>query len=126
MDSNPDYVAQLEALPPKIREAWLLGKWDVYEGQVFEEFADKPENYNSHQYTHVINPFDIPADWKIYRSFYRGYARPFSGGWRAIDYDGVAYRILELYGCTKTPNEGIKWTPDKVFGEIHRIETEHK
>jgi hypothetical protein len=43
-----------------------------------------------------------------------------------VDYDGVVYRILELYGCTKTPNEGVKWTPDKVFKEIHRIETEHR
>ena len=32
------------------------------------------------------------------------------------------YRILELYGCTKTPNEGLKWTPQQVFQEIHRIE----
>ena len=43
-----------------------------------------------------------------------------------MDYDGVIYRILELYGCTKTPNEGLKWTPDKVFSEIHRIEVEHR
>jgi hypothetical protein len=38
----------------------------------------------------------------------------------------VVYRILELYGCTKTPNEGVKWTPPQVFSEIHRIETEHR
>ena len=38
----------------------------------------------------------------------------------------MAYRILELYGCTTTPNEGIKWTPPQVFAEIHRIETEHR
>jgi hypothetical protein len=30
-----------------------------------------------------------------------------------------------LYGCTDTPNEGVKWTPPQVFSEIHRIETEH-
>ena len=33
---------------------------------------------------------------------------------------------MELYGCTKTANEGVKWTPPKVFAEIHRIETEHR
>ena len=38
----------------------------------------------------------------------------------------MVYRILELYGCTKTPNEGVKWTPPQVFAEIHRIETEHR
>lgn len=126
LESQPDYIRQLEALPPKLREAWLYGRWDVYEGQFFEEFADRPDHYQDRQFTHVIEPFEIPSDWKIYRSFDWGYARPFSCGWWAVDHDGVIYRILELYGCTKTPNEGVKWTPDKVFTEIHKIETEHR
>ena len=42
-----------------------------------------------------------------------------------MDYDGTLYRILELYGCTETPNEGVKWTPDHQFREISRIEQEH-
>lgn len=126
MESQPDYVKQLEALPPKLREAWLYGKWDVYEGQFFEDFYDRPEHYQDRQFTHVIEPFEIPDGWKIYRSFDWGYNKPFSCMWFAIDYDGVVYHILELYGCTKTPNEGVKWTPPKVFSEIHRIETEHR
>ena len=77
-------------------------------------------------HTHVIDPFEIPEGWKIYRSFDWGYNRPFSCGWWAVDYDGVVYRILELYGCGNTPNEGVKWTPPQVFREIHRIETEHR
>ena len=35
------------------------------------------------------------------------------------------YRIMELYGCTRTPNEGVKWTPDKQFEEIHKTEMQH-
>lgn len=126
MKSQPDYIKQLEALPPKIREAWLHGSWDVYEGQFFEQFADRPEHYKDRQWTHVIDPFEIPDGWTIGRSFDWGYSKPFSCGWWAVDYDGVMYRILELYGCTKTPNEGVKWIPDKVFAEIHRIEKEHR
>ena len=126
METNPEYVAELEALPPKLREAWLHGSWDIFEGQFFEDFVDRPEHYKDRTFTHVIDPFEIPDNWKIYRSFDWGYAKPFSCGWWAIDTDGVAYRILELYGCTQTPNEGVKWTPDKVFSEIHRIETEHR
>jgi hypothetical protein len=38
----------------------------------------------------------------------------------------VAYRILELYGCTDTPNEGVKWTPNEVFQRIADIEREHR
>lgn len=126
MRSQPDYLKQLEALPPKLRDAWLYGSWDVYEGQFFEEFQDRPEHYLDRTYTHVIEPFEIPDSWPIYRSFDWGYAKPFSVGWWAIDYDGVAYRILELYGCTRTPNEGVKWNPDRVFEEIHKIETEQR
>ena len=126
MEMQPDYIKQLEALPPKIREAWLNGSWDVYMGQFFEDFYNFPDHYADRVGTHVIDPFEIPDGWKIYRSFDWGYNKPFSCGWWAVDYDGVAYRILELYGCTGTPNEGVKWTPPKVFAEIHRIETEHR
>ena len=126
MEMQPEYKAELEALPPKLREAWLNGSWDIFEGQFFEDFYDRPEGYQTRQNTHVIEPFEIPEGWKIYRSFDWGYNKPFSCGWWAVDYDGVIYRILELYGCTQTPNEGVKWTPDKVFSEIHRIETEHR
>ena len=126
LNSQPDYIKQLEALPPKLREAWLYGSWDIFEGQFFEDFVDRPDQYADRQWTHVIEPFEIPDGWKIYRSFDWGYNKPFSCGWWAVDYDGVAYRILELYGCNKTPNEGVKWTPPQVFSEIHRIESEHR
>ena len=126
MESNPDYIKQLEALPPRLRKMWLDGDWQFYDGQYFEEFKDDPDHYNDRQWTHVINPFEIPDGWKIYRSFDWGYNKPFSCMWFAVDYDGVVYHILEFYGCVKgSPNEGIKWTPPQVFAEIHRIETEH-
>ncbi len=126
MAADPEYIKQLEALPPKLRRAWLEGDWNIFEGMFFEDFVDRPDQYASRQWTHVIDPFEIPESWKIYRSFDWGYNKPFSCAWWAVDYDGVVYRILELYGCTKTPNEGIKWTPPQVFAEIHRIESEHR
>lgn len=126
LESQPDYVRQLESLPPKLRKAWLDGDWNVFEGQFFEDFVDRPEQYAERTWTHVITPFEIDPSWNIYRSFDWGYHRPFSCGWWAVDRDGICYRILELYGCTETPNEGVKWTPPKVFAEIHRIETEHR
>lgn len=126
MESNPDYIKQLEALPPRLRKMWLEGDWQFYDGQYFEEFKDDPEHYDDRQWTHVINPFEIPDGWKIYRSFDWGYNKPFSCMWFAVDYDGVIYHILEFYGCMKgSPNEGIKWTPPQVFAEIHRVEMEH-
>lgn len=125
MRKDPGYISTLEALPPKLRAAWLEGQWDVFEGMFFEEFRDDPEHYEDRQWTHVIEPFNIPPGWKIYRSYDFGYAKPFSCGWWAIDYDGVAYRILEWYGCTNEPNTGIRWTPHEQFKHIHEIETQH-
>lgn len=125
MESDPGYKAKLEALPPKIRKAWLEGDWDIYEGQFFEQFRDDPTGYETRTNTHVIPPFDIPHGWKVYRSYDWGYNHPFSCGWWAMDYDGVIYRILELYGCTQEPNTGVKWTDERQFREIARIEREH-
>ncbi len=125
LKAQPDYARQLETLPRRLRLAWLEGRWDVFEGQVFTEFTDDPAHYRDRRYTHVIEPFDIPREWKVYRSYDFGYAKPFSCGWWAVDYDGCIYRILELYGCTNTPDEGVLWTPERQFREIRRIEDEH-
>lgn len=38
LERDPEYKKQLEGLPPRLREAWLHGKWDVFEGQFFPEF----------------------------------------------------------------------------------------
>ena len=138
MAAQPDYLRQLEALPEKLRRAWLEGRWDVYEGLFFEELRLTPdpalcasagisveEAARRRLFTHVIPAFDPPREWKLYRSFDWGYSRPFSCAWWAVDFDGRLYRILELYGCTGNPNEGVRWTPDRVFSEIRRLETEH-
>lgn len=93
MESQPDYIAQLEALPPKLRAAWLDGSWDVYEGMFFEDFVDRPEFYDDRTWTHVINDFKVPKNWNVYRSFDWGFHRPFSCGWYGVDHDGVIYRI---------------------------------
>ena len=126
MDANPDYIKMLEALPEHKKRAHLYGEWDVYEGQVFEEFRNNAEHYDDREWTHVITPFDPPQGWNIYRSFDFGYSKPFSCAWWAIDYDGRLYRILELYGCVANePDTGVKWSPDEIFKEIARIEKEH-
>ena len=125
LKKQPDYLRQLEALPRRLRDAWLEGKWDVFQGQVFQEFTNDPAHYQDRRFTHVIAPFDIPREWPVYRSYDFGYAKPFSCGWWAVDYDGVIYRILELYGCTGEPDVGVRWTPEKQFAEIRRIEDTH-
>ncbi len=142
MESQPEYIAQLKALPPKLREAWLYGKWDIFEGQFFEELRLTPdarkceeagitpeEARRQHRFTHVIEPFDLNSGerrgWNILRSYDFGYNKPFSVGYWAVDYDGVLYRIAEFYGCTQTPDEGVRWAPEELFRRISQFEKAH-
>lgn len=122
MESQPDYVEQLEALPEKLREAWRHGRWDVFEGQVFGEFTDDPSHYKDRQWTHVIEPFDIPRDWTIFRGFDWGYSKPFACHWYALDPQGIMYCFREFYGCTGEADVGVEWTVDRVAREIAEIE----
>lgn len=69
----------------------------------------------------MINPFEIPSHWQVVRGFDFGYAKPFSVGWYAVDEKGVMYRIAEYYGCTGTPNEGIKITPQEIAANIREM-----
>lgn len=138
MERDPEYVELLRSLPPKLKEAWLNGRWDIFEGMYFEEFRTVPdpdaaeregvsvdELKADRRYTHVIDPFDPPLSWKYYRSYDWGYGKPFSCNWWAVDPDGVCYMIAELYGCTGVPDEGIRWNNERQFAEIARLEREH-
>ena len=125
MMMQPDYIKQLQALPYKLRRAWLDGDWNVFEGAFFEEWTDDPAHYQDRRWTHVVDPYEIPPGWTIFRSFDWGYSRPFACQWFAVDYDGNLACILELYGMGREPNEGIKWSATQVFGEIAKTEKTH-
>lgn len=128
MKFMPEYVEGLDALPARRKAAWRYGDFNVFEGQFFEEFTDDPDHYDDWQWTHVINPFPNgpPREWgDIYRSYDEGYNRPFSVGWWVVNPDGVLFRILELYGCSDQPNEGLHWTNDEVFARISEVEKTH-
>lgn len=114
-----DYIFELEQKPEALRRALLSGDWDSFEGQVFTEFVNDPAHYMDRRFTHVIEPFDIPADWPRYMSFDHGYSKPFSVGWWAIDPAGVAYRYKEWYGCVpRQANKGIELTPTQIAAGI--------
>ena len=53
--ADPDYVRSLESLPDRLRDAWLFGRWDVFEGQFFPEFDSA---------VHVCTPSVIPTATK--------------------------------------------------------------
>lgn len=126
MQNDPNYITRLASLPEAERNALLYGDWDSFSGQYFREFRNDPAHYKDRLWTHVIEPFEIPSHWPIFRSFDWGYHHPFSVGYWTCDEDGILYRIGEVYGCTKTPNTGVEKIPQEVFNELAQIEREHR
>lgn len=124
LDNDPFYVQRLAALPEAERRALLYGDWDTFSGQVFTEWRNDPSHYADGLGSHVVDPFPIPEDWGIWCSLDWGYSRPFSVGWYAVDRQRRLYRIRELYGCTGTPNEGVRWEPGRLARTIRDIEGE--
>lgn len=59
MEKDKDYIKRLENLDEKNKKALLYGDWDIFDGQYFDEFNRE---------IHVVKPFPIPNDWRIYRT----------------------------------------------------------
>ena len=124
LNNDPAYLTRLASMPEQERRALLYGDWDSFSGQVFTEWRNDPAHYADRRGTHVIAPFRVPDEWRVWRSFDWGYSRPFSCGWYAVDQDRRLYRIRELYGCTGTTDVGVRWEPARVARAIRRIEGE--
>jgi len=68
VDDNPylasTYIDNLDTLPDKLRKAYKNGDWNIFEGQVFEEFNAE---------IHVCKPFEIPDNWTRLRAMDWGF-----------------------------------------------------
>ena len=124
MHNDPMYVQRLASMPEAERNALLYGDWDSFSGQVFTEWRNDPAHYQDRIGTHVIDPFAVPESWSIWCGLDWGYSRPFSVGWYAVDQERRMYAIREYYGCTGTPNQGVKLEPGEVARRIKQIEAD--
>ena len=122
MRADQNYQRRLLQLPEAERKALLYGQWDIFDGQVFTEWRNAPEEYDTRRWSHVIRPFPIPREWRRFRTFDFGYAKPFAVSWYAVDQDGRAYNYRELYGCTGEPDTGVRWTAARIAEKIREIE----
>ena len=122
MESDPEYVHELEGLPEALRKAWLEGDWDAFVGQVFAEWRNNSDGYQLRRWTHVIDDIPIDPAWKIYRGFDFGYSKPFAVVWIAIDHYGRMYLFKEYYGCTRQADTGVQMEPREIARKIKEIE----
>lgn len=83
--ADPEYLRSLESLPPRLRDAWLYGRWDVFEGQFFPEFDHS---------LHVTPPSLIPDGLTYFIALDYGFDR-LAALLVGIDGDGNAWVIRE-------------------------------
>ncbi len=101
MQSDPNYVRSLDALPEPLRSAWREGDWSAFAGQYFVPWYEQ---------IHVIEPFGPfkdPAKWREggWRCFVGvdvGYHHPFAAEYLAVDPDGNRFFYREIHGSQHT------------------------
>ena len=88
MESDPQYVHSLRSLPQRMRDAWLHGRWDVFEGQFFSEFDES---------IHVRSTASFPERLKYFVAFDYGFDM-LAALLMGIDTEGNLY-VLREYCC---------------------------
>lgn len=101
-------MATLDALTGVRYKRGRLGLWVSAEGQVYENFDPA---------IHVIDRFDIPAEWSRFRSIDFGFTNPFSCSWWAVDPDGRLYRYRQIYMTGRTVRRHHRQIHDYSKGE---------
>lgn len=64
------------------------GMWAISEGVIYEDWNEA---------IHVIEPFEIPGDWRRFRCVDFGFTNAFVCQWWALDGDGRMYLYREIY-----------------------------
>ena len=111
----PEYEAELLTAPDHYKRAFFDGDWDVTPGSFFGDVFDPR--------IHVVDPFEIPTHWEVFRGADWGSRAPACCLWVAIDNDSNLIVVEELYcpGQTGTIwgkkileiEEAWKWTTAK-------------
>lgn len=120
---DASYRQTLEGLPFALREAFVNGNWDTFQGQFFQEWSRE---------IHVIRPFELYPQWKRFISVDYGYSAPSAVYWYAVDYQGrvIVYRELYQRGLTfkelgrqvgKLTPEVEKLTAGGIYNERQNI-----
>ncbi|HEC64647.1 MAG TPA: hypothetical protein ENI23_05105 [bacterium] len=96
MQKQPDYVRELETLPPDLKRAFLDGDWNVFAGQALRWKRDK----------HIIDKIPYPIeDCKRVIGYDWGYNAHGAAVFLAKTPDNHIFQYKEIYQNRKTPEE---------------------
>jgi hypothetical protein len=102
IQNKEDYANSLKDLPEAEYKAKVLGDWDAFKGQVFEEFLRAPLPNDTLQRSHVCEPFEIPKWWPRFAAIDWGYNHPTAILWGALSPDGRVYIYREYMSRQET------------------------
>tara|TARA_R100000808_G_scaffold20226_1_gene43835 strand:+ start:2521 stop:3954 length:1434 start_codon:yes stop_codon:yes gene_type:complete len=118
MENDPGYIDRIKMSGPEwLVKAWLDGDWNIAPGAYFENVWNPEE--------HVIEPFEMPHEWRRWKAYDHGYKSPAGCVWFAQDYDGIIYLYRELYWCSK-PNKGSETPIEDIAREIVDVEEKER
>lgn len=104
-----DYVKGLLAMPKAYVKRFVEGSFDVFAGQIFDEFNPS---------IHVVPMFTIPNAWERFRSIDHGQNNPTSCHWYAADYDGNIFVYQEYYQEKEVVSKHVK-----AINEMSRVKS---
>lgn len=93
----PGYIEDMvKNYPPEWIERFVMGHWNQMSGLIYHEFDED---------VHVVDPFEIPANWIKIRGNDWGVDAPTTCAFWAISPDGKFYKFDEYEDRQKTPEE---------------------
>lgn len=87
------YIKKLDKLTGSRKPRLRYGKWVQSEGAVYERWD---------RATHLVDRFEIPAEWRRFRVVDFGFTNAFVCQWWALDPDGRMFLYREIYRTGRT------------------------
>ena len=86
-ENDPGYINRLDSLPEAERQAKRYGHWDTFEGQVFDDYREVPNESKGEPENacHIATPFQIPDWWIRFLAIDWGYSAMTVALWGALD-----------------------------------------
>jgi PBSX family phage terminase large subunit len=106
--SGAAYMAKLDALTGVRRQRLRDGLWVAAEGVIYEDYDPA---------VHLIDRFEIPADWTRWWAVDFGYTNPFVCQRWAEDPDGRLYLYAETYHTRRTVDQHA----ERILSEVTDI-----
>lgn len=99
-----DYIDKLAKLTGHTKARLFEGKWASAQGVVYPEYDPAK---------HLVDRFEIPADWTRFMTIDFGFVNAFSCQWWAISPDDTMYLYRELYHTERT----VRQHSEKILAE---------